>query len=172
MRCKKETNPSGSVTIRRITGALAAYAVAFAASAGVCSADMMRNTNIPFWYYVEVVYVIYSIAIPITLFLVIANIFLLFSKDYRNYSLGGRILGLFALLVGFLTLFMVIGVFFYVIAIQVMADYNPWKAKAERKERKLNPPEDSEVVRERMIQENEDLLRRMEKFEEDGKDEL
>ena len=77
MRCKKVNNLSGSVTIRRIAGVLAAYAVAFAASAGVCSADMMKNTDTPFWHYMEVMYVVYSIAIPITIFFVIANIFLL-----------------------------------------------------------------------------------------------
>ena len=126
--------------MKRIIGALAAYAVAFAASAGVCSADMMKNTDTPFWHYMEVMYVVYSIAIPITIFFVIANIFLLFSKNYKNYSLGGRVLGLLSFFVGLLTLFMVVGVVFYVIAVQVMADYNPWKARAERKERKLDPP--------------------------------
>lgn len=142
MRCKKVNNLFESVTIRRITGVLAAYAVAFAASAGVCSADFMKDTDTPFWKYAEAMYVVYTIAIPITVFLVIANIFLLFSKNYRNYTLGGRVLGLFGFLIGLLTLFMIVGVVFYVLAFQIMADYNPIKARAERKERKLDPPED------------------------------
>lgn len=142
MKRREKCDMTTGLFMKRITGALAAYAVAFAASAGVCSADFMKDTDTPFWKYAEAMYVVYTIAIPITVFLVIANIFLLFSKNYRNYSLGGRVLGLFGFLIGLLTLFMIVGVVFYVLAFQIMADYNPIKARAERKERKLNPPED------------------------------
>lgn len=170
LRRKIVSNPSGSVTIRRITGALAAYAVAFAASANVCFADHIKIKTPGqrmFWGYLEFMFAVYQVVVPLTFFLLVFAVVTLFRK-LKNYDYHQKLLAILDLVLGLGSLFLIVGVFFYIKALMVMGDYDPKKAREAQIEKRT--PEWIKQERAEKIKKNEELIRRMEGADEGKND--